>query len=240
MSRPQRRDGTAPAHHANGVTTAHPMSPEAAGMPLAQQAWSGAGRPGPATTGDGWRRETVALDVAVYAAISATPTPKLDRGFAAVSRAADHSKLWCAAAAVLALVGGRQGRRAAVDGLASIGLTSTIVNAVLKPLGRRRRPDRAAYAVPIGRQVAMPMSTSFPSGHAGSAFAFATGVAHELPTAGIPLQAAAAVVAYSRVHTGVHYPLDVIAGSVTGSALSPIATAALDRWRSHRAPLPAR
>jgi undecaprenyl-diphosphatase len=46
---------------------------------------------------------------------------------------------------------------------------------------------------------------------------------------GIPLYGAAAVVAYSRVHTGVHYPLDVIVGAVVGGALSPVATAWLDR-----------
>jgi undecaprenyl-diphosphatase len=178
-----------------------------------------------------WWREVEALDVAVYAAISATPTPTLDRHLAAISRAADHAKLWSAVAALLALAGGRRGRRAAVDGLASLALTSTVVNVGLKSLGRRRRPDRAAYHVPVGRQVAMPRTTSFPSGHAASAAAFATGVAHELPTVGIPLQATAAVVGYSRVHTGVHYPLDVIAGSVVGAALAPVACALLDRRR---------
>ncbi len=182
----------------------------------------------------GWPREIEALDVAVYAAIAATPTPTLDRVFTTISRAADHAKLWTAIAAGLALAGGRQGRRAAVDGMASIALTSTVVNGMLKPLGRRRRPDRAAHAVPLARQVAMPVTTSFPSGHAASAFAFATGVTRELPTVGIPMHGAAAVVAYSRVHTGVHYPLDVIAGAVVGGALSPVATTWLDRRRARR------
>jgi undecaprenyl-diphosphatase len=182
----------------------------------------------------GLRREVEALDVAVYAAIAATPTPTLDRAFAAVSRAADHSKLWTASAAVLALAGGRDGRRAAVNGMASIALASTVVNVVLKPLGRRRRPDRAAYAVPLARQVAMPVTTSFPSGHAASAFAFATGVTREMPTVGIPMYGAAAAVAYSRVHTGVHYPLDVIVGAVVGGALSPAATKWLDGRRDRR------
>src|SRR4051812_7720759 len=85
-------------------------------------------------------REVTRLDVAVYAAIAATPTPTLDRSFAAVSRAADDSKLWIATAAVLALTGGREGRRAALDGLASVALTSMIVNVGVKPLQRRRRP----------------------------------------------------------------------------------------------------
>jgi membrane-associated phospholipid phosphatase len=183
----------------------------------------------------GFKREVEALDVAVYAAIAATPTPTLDRVYTAVSRAADNSKLWTATAAALALGGGPQGRRAAVYGMASIALTSTVVNVVLKQLGRRRRPDRVAYAVPLARQVAMPLTTSFPSGHAASAFAFATGVTRELPTVGIPMHGAAAVVAYSRVHTGVHYPLDVIVGAVVGGALSPVATTWLDRRRARRA-----
>jgi undecaprenyl-diphosphatase len=178
-----------------------------------------------------WGREVEALDVAVYAAISATPTPTLDRHLAGISRAADHGKLWSGVAALLAVAGGRRGRRAAVDGLASLALTSTVVNVGLKPLGRRRRPDRAAYHVPVGRQVAMPRTTSFPSGHAASAATFATGVTHALPTVGIPIQAMAAVVGYSRVHTGVHYPLDVIAGTVVGAALAPVACALVDRRR---------
>ena len=176
--------------------------------------------------------EVVQLDVAVYAAIAATPTPALDRGFRRLSRAADHSKLWLSGAVVLAGGGGAAGRRAAVNGLGSIALTSAAVNLVLKPLGRRRRPDRSRHRVPAARHVAMPGSTSLPSGHAASASAFATGVGSAASGAGIPLRAMAALVAYSRVHTGVHYPLDVIAGSIAGSALAPLAVAALDRVRA--------
>ncbi len=177
-------------------------------------------------------RELNRLDLAVYAAIAATPSPTLDRGFRQISRAADHSKVWLAGGALLACAGGAAGRRAAVNGLASTALTSAVVNLLLKPLGRRRRPDRSLHQVPNSRQVAMPQSTSFPSGHAASAFAFAAGVASALPQAGIPLSAAASLVAYSRVHTGVHYPLDVVAGSVTGMALAPLAVAALERCRA--------
>jgi undecaprenyl-diphosphatase len=178
-----------------------------------------------------WRAELQALDAAIYAAIAATPTPTFDRALGRLSRAADHSKLWIGAAGLLAAGGGERGRRAAASGLVSLGVTSAVVNVVLKPLGGRGRPDPAGAAVPLARQVPMPWSTSFPSGHSASAFAFASGVAATFPAAGVPLRALAAAVAYSRLHTGVHYAGDVVVGSLVGGAIAPLATAALDRRR---------
>ena len=75
----------------------------------------------------------------------------------------------------------------------------------------------------------MPISTAFPSGHSATAFAFATGVGHVLPAASIPLQGLAALVAYSRVHAGVHYPADVVGGALAGTVLAQLTTHALDR-----------
>lgn len=171
------------------------------------------------------------LDTAVYAAIARIPTPRLDQALGRLSRAADFSKLWLGSASALAAFGGEQGRRAAGNGLASLALTSALVNAVLKPLWGRRRPERLKHRVPFARRVRMPKTRSFPSGHAASGFAFATGVASEAPVPGGLLTALAALVAYSRVHTGVHYPSDVVAGAVIGAGLSPIAVAAAKRYR---------
>ena len=176
-----------------------------------------------------WLDEAKRLDVAVYAAVAATPSPTLDRFMRRLSHAADYSRLSISAAAVLALGGGPAGRRAAGRGLASIGVTSAVVNLVVKPLSRRRRPDRAAQSVPFARQVPMPTSSSFPSGHSAAAFAFATGVGQVLPSAAVPLRALAALVAYSRVHTGVHYPADVVTGALLGTMVAQLTTHALDR-----------
>jgi undecaprenyl-diphosphatase len=121
--------------------------------------------------------------------------------------------------AVLAASGSR-GRVAAGSGLVAVATTSAFANLVLKPLGRRRRPDRGTEQVPVARYVGMPASRSFPSGHAASAAAFASAVGRELPIAGIPLHCLAALVAYSRVHTGVHYPGDVVAGALTGTVIA--------------------
>jgi membrane-associated phospholipid phosphatase len=176
-----------------------------------------------------WLREVEQVDAALYAAIASTPTPALDKSMRRLSDAADYSRLSIACAAGLALVGGSRGRRAAAFGLASVAVTATVVNIAVKPLSRRRRPDRAAERVPVDRHVRMPVSTSFPSGHSAAAFAFATGVGYVMPSAAIPLRALAAFVAYSRVHTGVHYPGDVVVGSLTGATLAQITTHALDR-----------
>lgn len=180
-----------------------------------------------------WRREAERIDVALYAAVAQASTPVLDAAMARLSRLADRSRLSLAAAVALAAAGGRTGRRAAVHGVASVAVTSALVNLAAKPLLRRRRPDRAASEVPAARHVAMPSSTSFPSGHAASAFAFATGVGHVSPALAVPLRALAALVAYSRVHTGVHYPGDVVAGALIGSGLAQLTTRALDTRTRH-------
>ena len=158
----------------------------------------------------------------------------MDVALRRLSRAASYSRLWLGCSAVLAACGGKRGRRAAENGLTSIALTSAVVNLVLKPIGNRRRPDRQMYDIPVARQVTMPRSTSWPSGHAASAFAFASGVGAAWPQAGIPLGVVASLVAYSRVHTGVHYPSDTIAGTVCGVALAPVAVAAVERRREQQ------
>ena len=176
-----------------------------------------------------WLEDAERVDLAVYAAVARTPTPALDRVMSRLSSAADYSRLSMASAALLALAGGQTGRRAAGMGLASLAVTATVVNVVLKPLGRRRRPDRLAEDVPVARHVPMPASRSFPSGHTAAAFAFATGVGHASPAAAAPLRALAAVVGYSRVHTGVHYPGDVVAGALMGTTLAQLTTYAVSR-----------
>ncbi|MYS53991.1 phosphatase PAP2 family protein, partial [Streptomyces sp. SID6013] len=107
-------------------------------------------------------------------------------------------------------------RRAAARGLASLGLASLTINT----LGKRsvRRPRPVLDPVPLVRQLKrQPITTSFPSGHAASAAAFATGVALESPAWGAAVAPVAAAVALSRVYTGVHFPSDVLAGAALGA-----------------------
>lgn len=184
-------------------------------------------RPQTAAVGRAWLAEADRVDRAVYAAVAGTDTPRLDQAMRQLSRAADYSKLSITAGAMLALGGGERGRQAALSGLASVAATAAVVNLVVKPIGRRARPDRAAGEVPLDRHVRMPASRSFPSGHTAAAVAFASGVGRVLPLAALPLHALAALVGYSRVHTGVHYPGDVLGGAVLGTMIADATAAAI-------------
>jgi undecaprenyl-diphosphatase len=176
-----------------------------------------------------WLSEGKAIDAAVYAAIAASETPTLDVAMQKLTRAADNSKLWFGAAAGLATFGGAGGRRAAVRGLASLGIASAFANLVAKPLTTRRRPEREELEELARRHVPMPKSSSFPSGHTASAFAFATGAGQASPSLSAPLRALATLVGYSRVHTGVHYPADALAGAFIGVTAAELAGRLLDR-----------
>ncbi|HVL85685.1 MAG TPA: phosphatase PAP2 family protein [Pseudonocardia sp.] len=168
--------------------------------------------------------EVIDTDRAISRRIAALPPSPLDRAMKALSTAANHSVLWFA---VAALLGARRGagRRAAYRGVLSIGLASATANALLKPLLPRRRP--AAAELPAYQKLANPpRSSSFPSGHAASAGAFATAVALESPRLGTTVAPLAATVAYSRMHVGVHWTSDVLVGAAVGAALAT----ATRRW----------
>lgn len=187
-----------------------------------------AGRPAAPSALSSALHELGEVDLAVYRAIAATSTPTLDEPLRRLSNLANNSKLWFLIAGGLFVVGGRAGRRAALTGAAAIAINSAVVNLPLKWAGGRARPDWEAAGVPAGRRVVMPTSPSFPSGHTASGFAFATGVAHTIPGLAPPLRLLAAAVGYSRVHTGVHYPGDVVVGALIGTSIGE-ATARLAR-----------
>ena len=177
-------------------------------------------------------------DHEVYRLLSAPLPAPLSPMVNALTNAADRSKLSFAQAGVLAVAGGSRGRRAAVAGVASVAVTSLVANLIVKPLAQRRRPARpddhhaALPAAPV--PVAMPSSTSFPSGHTAAATAFAVAVARQWPAIA-PLPAAVAVaVGYSRVHAGVHYPGDVVAGAALGAVIGAAVGPGAVRWAAAR------
>ena len=139
--------------------------------------------------------------------------------------------MWVVVAAGLAVGRGRRGRRVAAEALASLAVTALTVNLGAKSLFRRRRPDRAAHDRTPARRVPNPSSTSFPSGHSATSFAFVYTIGRHLPLIAIPIRLVAAAVAYSRVHIGVHYPGDVIIGSIMGAGTAAAVGSTWDRRR---------
>jgi membrane-associated phospholipid phosphatase len=120
---------------------------------------------------------------------------------------------WVAAGGAMALLGGSKGRRAGLATVAAAVGTSYLVQQVIKPVAKRKRPF-------VGREVAVigikPEDASFPSGHTASSFAAATAMSSFYPKAGPLAFALASLVGISRVHLGHHFPSDVAIGSVIG------------------------
>jgi diacylglycerol kinase family enzyme/membrane-associated phospholipid phosphatase len=165
-------------------------------------------------------------DLATFRLVAQTRIPVVGRALPVLTRSANRSVLWLTIAAGLQLLGGNAGRRAALRGVLAIAATSTLTNLPAKLLTGRARPE--LDVVPEIRRLArVPSSTSFPSGHAASAFAFATAVGLEQPRLRVPLTGLASAVAFSRVYTGVHYPGDVVVGAAIGTA---VAHATTRRW----------
>jgi diacylglycerol kinase family enzyme/membrane-associated phospholipid phosphatase len=159
------------------------------------------------------------VDLALFRRAARWHAPVLDRVLPRLTRSGNKSLIWGVIGVLLHVVGGRFGRRGALRGAFSIVLTSFVTNIPAKLVWRRKRP--ALDEVPRIRHLAkLPTSTSFPSGHSASAFAFATGVALEKPAVGIPLLGLAGVMGFSRVYVGVHYPSDVVGGALIGAGVA--------------------
>jgi undecaprenyl-diphosphatase len=145
-----------------------------------------------------------------------------DTLFVWLSRAGSNGLVWIAIALVVALVT----RRYWVFGATLLtSVLADTTNYALKDVFDRERPS-SRYAEPEPL-VTPPASHSFPSGHAATSFACATVIGAAAPRLRAPLYVLAALVAWSRVYVGVHYPLDVVAGAAYGLALGLLLVRAL-------------
>jgi undecaprenyl-diphosphatase len=159
--------------------------------------------------------------------------PHVDRFWSRFTAFADKGVLWFTAAGVLAVVGRP---RAAARGILSLVTASALTNLIAKRVFGGDRP--ALEDVPIGRRLPVqPSSRTFPSGHSASAAAFTAGVALESPRVGAALAPVALGVAYSRLHTGVHWLSDVVGGLAIGLGVAA-AGAAIVRPRPGPPPPP--
>jgi undecaprenyl-diphosphatase len=122
---------------------------------------------------------------------------------------------------VLYIFGGENTRKVALLGLAAL-LVANVAVYFLKFIVAEPRPFNVLPHVDL--LVSESEIYSFPSGHSASSFAvmMVIGLKYRLHIKGkayrllYPLLAFAALIAFSRVYIGVHYPLDVVFGAIVG------------------------
>jgi len=161
------------------------------------------------------RRRVEAFDRRVDAAFDRLRgRPELDRLFYGASALGDHGLIWL----LLGALRGLQSERdwsATVRTALGVGAESALVNLGVKSLFRRSRP---VWDGPRPRPLRYPRSSSFPSGHATSAFTAAALLSEDDPL-WPAYYAVALVVAWSRVYVRIHHASDVLAGIGVGMVL---------------------
>jgi undecaprenyl-diphosphatase len=165
-----------------------------------------------------------AFDAAVDRRFDLIRTPAVDKLVYPLSSAADHSLLWhvCGAARALAR---RDDLAWAVRFSLALGAESVLTNGAVKSLFGRVRPKEYAELA-FHHGLRRPLTSSFPSGHATSAFCAAT-----LIDGGPAWYVVAAAVASTRVYVRLHHASDVIAGAAFGLALGRVMRPLVNRAR---------
>ena len=105
-------------------------------------------------------------------------------------------------------------RKIGVHAAVSLIMAVIICNVILKPWIMRCRPCWLEPEVQL--LVKIPHDYSFPSGHSNASFAVATAIFMRNKKLGIPAIVLAALIAISRLYIFVHWPTDVIVGSLVG------------------------
>ena len=123
--------------------------------------------------------------------------------------------------------------------VAATSITTSLLNALFKYAVQRDRPPTIILDPKPLMEV--PTTSSFPSGHTSTSFACAYVISRLAPRLTIPVFVLAALIGFSRVYVGVHYPLDIVGGAALGigvaTALRLLVTG---RRRSAGAPTAAR
>lgn len=142
-----------------------------------------------------------------------------DRLFYGASAIGEHGLVWMALGGLLALRG-RDHRRAAKRVAAGIIVESLVVNGGIKSLFRRSRP---VHDFPRPLPLRIPITSSFPSGHASAAFFAATLLSDGDPALAPVYWTLAVIVSVSRIHVKIHHASDVLGGMVVGAGLGMLA-----------------
>jgi undecaprenyl-diphosphatase len=160
-----------------------------------------------------------ATDARLFLAINHLPHNRVLNGFFyLLTIIFKGGAAWFGLIGLTALLNRRSGWAAARQAALPLAVSTGIVEFPIKAFFRRRRPFIAVIqAVVIGKK---PGTWSFPSGHSAAAFGGAWLLGRCFPRLRWLFFIVAALVAFSRIYLGDHYPGDVVSGSVAGVALA--------------------
>ena len=131
----------------------------------------------------------------------------------------DKGIFWIALTLILLCF--KRTRRVGAYCAVSMALTFLVVNCAIKPLVARVRPYDLFPAIEL--LVKAEHDFSFPSGHSANSFAVAWILLRMAPKKyGVPAVVLAALIALSRLYVGVHYPTDVLCGTIIAIVLAEL------------------
>ena len=142
--------------------------------------------------------------------------PLLDKFMVAITTLGDEGIIWIVIA--LAMLCTKKYRTCGIGMAISLILMLLTGNIFLKHLFMRERPCWIDTSVEL--LIASPSSYSFPSGHTFSSFVSAVTIFLHHKKEGIVALVLAALISFSRMYLFVHFPTDVLASIILGTAIA--------------------
>ncbi|HEU5099107.1 MAG TPA: phosphatase PAP2 family protein [Roseiflexaceae bacterium] len=169
-----------------------------------------------------------AIDARLFLAINHLPhTQASNRFMYFVTTIMNGGFGWVLGLIIAALLNRKRGRQALLQVVPPLWFATMTVEYPIKYYFRRRRPFiDVVQAIAVGRK---PGTFSFPSGHSAAAFAGAWLLSRHYPRLPALWYSIAALVGFSRIYLGAHYPGDVLSGALAGTTIAEAARWVIDK-----------
>lgn len=154
--------------------------------------------------------------------------PTMDKLMVFITKLGNGGLVWILISIILIAI--PKYRKVGVMAICALILTTILGEVILKNILQRERPFTTVLDFEL--LIKAPSSYSFPSGHTGSSFAVTGILGSKFKKSRIYIYFVAMIIAFSRLYLYVHYPSDVLAGVILGSASASIILYVFcDKWK---------